>query len=170
MRLALGTGRQTQVYGRLGFVTVDAVVTKGKPDYLCEIPPLPDDILAMEFEEVEAKHFWEHLYHWQAEQLAREIVSILKPGGKLILELPNLNKAVEHFRNGEDDPRLGMWAIYGAQTDPTWIGNAYQAHKWGYTPETITEQLRGAGFQAVSVTRATERMPEVRDMRVIAHV
>lgn len=174
MKLALGCGNNVQYYRRRGFLTLDAVRPRmTNPDIIAEVPPLPEDVLkhGQVFDEVEAMHFWEHLYAWQAEALAREIVGILVPGeGKLVMEMPNLERAIEHFVNGAKDPRMTMWAVYGAQTDPKWHGNPYAAHKWGYTPETIEQQLLEAGFRGVHVGRALERMPVIRDMRVIAYV
>lgn len=169
MRLALGTGSQTNAYKARGFITVDA---RKPADYIAVIPPLPDEIMKMGrvFTRVEASHFWEHLYHWQAVELAGQLAKIIQPGGILVLEMPRLDQAIDHFINGEKDPRLTMWAIYGAQTDPKWSGNIYQAHKWGYTPETISQQLMDAGFSEVEIKRATVRMPDIRDMRVEAYV
>lgn len=174
MQLALGSGNWSQAYKNMDYITIDAV-EKSSVDYTQEIPPLPDEILEMGavFKHVEGMHFWEHLYHWQAVELAEQIVSILKPGGVLILELPNIQKAVNYMAGVEiapDDPRYTMWALYGAQTDPDWIGNPHQAHKWGYTPHTITKQLKDAGFREVEILRATMRLPDVRDMRVRAYV
>jgi SAM-dependent methyltransferase len=184
-KLALGVGVQGNRYKLAGWITIDAKQLRNQHvDYVQVVPPLPEEVMEMVdvFDVVEGMHFWEHLYIWQAKQLAKEIHQILKPGGKLILELPNLAKVFEYQAGVKDipkipsrppmyepDPRFGLWAIYGAQDDPKWTGNIFQAHKWGYTPETITEQLKAAGFSRVDIKRATTRLPDVRDMRVEAY-
>lgn len=177
MRLALGSGNMTAAYNISEYITVDAVKRNGKPDYLIVIPPLPDEILKMgpAFEIVEAMHFWEHLHHWQAVELAEQVATILRPDGRFILEMPNIQKAINYMAGVEqapdiNDPRFTMWALYGPQTDPNWMDDEWQTHKWGYTPETITKQLKGAGFRNVEIKQAQERLPIVRDMRVVAYV
>lgn len=173
-KLALGTGGNTQHWKRQGFITLDADPLN-YADYICEVPPLPKLPL---MDVVEAYHFWEHLYWWQAEELAREIYAILKGGGKLVLELPNLRKCCEFVAGMKPipvkdtaeyhpDPRFTLWGIYGAQNAPKWTGNIWQVHKWGYTPEDLVDQLQRAGFSKVTVLPPVFGQPE-RDMRVEA--
>ena len=168
MRLEIGARK------RLGWITIDAVKDA---DYKIVVPPLPAEIRAMKFERVEAIHFWEHLYHWQAVQLASEIYEVLEPGGKLILELPNLIKCCEYVAGAKDiplsnaaprqpDPRFTVWGIFGAQDDPKCVGDIHQAHKWGYTPASIQLMLKEAGFDRVDFP-PTHSKPG-RDMRVEA--
>lgn len=56
-----------------------------------------------------------------------------------------------------------MWALYG---DPN-PENPFHMHKWGYTPLTLSDILRQAGF-----TNITREIPQThvarRDMRMIA--
>ena len=122
-KLDLGSGKLTDRYKNRGWITLDA-----RPEvnahYTAEIPPIPRAVKDLgKFDLVQGIHFWEHLYHWQACELAVEILEILKPGGKLILELPNLDLAciyqlglvkVPIINNApyQPDPRFLMWAIY----------------------------------------------------------
>lgn len=173
-KLALGSGGATGYYKTHGYITLDADPACGA-DWTCAIPPLPD-LGPLEY--VEAYHFWEHLYLWQAEELAVQIYLALIPGGKLVLEMPDLAKCCR-FLLGLDqlpvkdnapyhpDPRFTMWGIYGAQDDPKWTENIWQTHKWGYTPETIKTQLQVAGFRDVTIKAPLTGQPE-RDMRVEA--
>jgi hypothetical protein len=169
MRLEIGAGK------KCGWVTIDAVK---QADFVCEVPPLPDDVMQMKFDRVESCHFWEHLYHWQAVELAEQIYTVLNPGGVLSMELPDLNKACEYFLGLKNipvlggapcqpDPRFTLWRIYGPQTDPNVSGNKFMAHKWGYTPDSIKEQLYNVGFKTVTVSVAKKTKP-LLDMLVEA--
>lgn len=170
MRLELGANIR-----RNGYILIDA---QPGGDYQGVVPPLPDEVSAMRFEMVEAYHFWEHLYLWQAEALAREVFAVLEPGGLFVLELPNLARCAAMLLDPESvpkksdapavpDPRFTVWGIYGAQSDQKHIGNTHQAHKWGYTPESLTAQLKAAGFKSVQEEPVTRGQVE-RDMRLVA--
>lgn len=169
MRLELGVRERRDRY-----ITVDG---QHGANYLAHIPPLPDAVFDYTFDMVEAYHFWEHLYLWEAEQLAREVCSVLAPGGVLILELPNLAKCCEMILHPEKipvkddaprhpDPRFTVWGIYGDQEGHA--GNVFQAHKWGYTPESLMKQLLDAGFKKAQVLPPTRGQWE-RDMRIEAY-
>lgn len=160
----------------------DALTIDAQPggSYACKIPPLPYAVARRrnEFDRVEAFHFWEHLYHWEAVALANEILRLLRPNGVLVLELPNLMRCCEFVARvkdvpqkpdaeGNPDPRFLEWGLFGAQTDPRHVGNEFQAHKWGYTPASISEQLLSAGFRTVTVKPPARGQIE-RDMRVEA--
>jgi predicted SAM-dependent methyltransferase len=114
---------------------------------------------------------FEHFYRWEAEGVLREWRRLLKPGGKLILELPNLVKCCQNYldgrkRGGKDPDQLARWGIYG---DPR-TGNRYMNHPWGYSPEEMIGLLTAAGFRG-AVERPTQFHPagrEHRDMRIEA--
>lgn len=169
MWLEIGSGKKAK------WLTIDAVKDA---DFVCVVPPLPHEIRSMKFDKVQAIHFWEHLYHWQAVQLASEIYDVLELGGKLILEMPNLIKCCEYVAGVHEipasprspripDPRYTMWGIYGAQDDPPHVGDIHQAHKWGWTPASIKLLLKSAGFAMVDIL-PTQSKPG-RDMRIEAY-
>jgi predicted SAM-dependent methyltransferase len=138
-------------------------------DLVCDAKaiPLPDGSA----DEVMAIHVFEHFYRWEAEGVLREWRRLLKPGGKLILELPNLVKCCQNYldgrkRGGMDPDQLARWGIYG---DPR-TGNRYMNHPWGYSPEEMIGLLTAAGFRG-AVERPTQFHPagrEHRDMRIEA--
>ena len=74
-----------------GYLNVDIVDERASnmPDIVCDIRDLSifESNIA---DEVMAIHVIEHFYHWEVGDLLREWVRVLKPGGKLILECPNL--------------------------------------------------------------------------------
>jgi predicted SAM-dependent methyltransferase len=91
---------------------------------------------------------------------------VLKPGGLLVLELPDLFKCCKNFlADMGDNPRNSLWGMFGdsKHTDPLML------HKWGYTPETLGKILKQAGF--VKVRQANPQFHARRlnrDMRLEA--
>lgn len=120
--------------------------------------PLNDGVAT----EVHAYHFIEHVYRWQAPAVVAEFRRLLKAGGRLILELPDIQKAAKNLLLGSPD-QMSMWALYGdpGHKDP------YMCHRWGYTPATITQLLADAGYQNIRVLPPqTHGARHNRDMRV----
>lgn len=115
-------------------------------------------------DELHAYHFIEHVYAWEALEVILEFKRLLKPSGRLVLELPDIEKCAQNLINGSKD-QLCMWGLYG---DPGWK-DEFMCHRWGYTPKTICELLRGAGFGFIEVLEPQTHGKRVnRDMRVEA--
>jgi predicted SAM-dependent methyltransferase len=122
--------------------------------------PLEDDCA----DELHSIHFIEHVYAWEAPAVIREFRRLVKPGGLLVLELPDLEKACRNLLSGTKD-QYSMWSLYG---DPNKI-DPFMCHRWGYTPHTIKTLLTENGFK-----RVQRRPPQFhgkrdyRDMRIEA--
>lgn len=118
-----------------------------------------DDCVA---NEVHAYHFIEHVYQWEAAAILHEFKRLLKPSGKLVLELPNIELACKNLLSGSTD-QFSMWPLYG---DPG-TRDVYMCHRWGYTRETIGKLLKTCGFRQISVLKPqTHGARKNRDMRV----
>lgn len=115
-------------------------------------------------DELHSYHFIEHVYAWQAPALVGEWYRLLKPGGVLVVECPDLLKAARNLLNGGPD-QMHMWPLYG---DPG-HKDVFMCHHWGYTPKTLQALLIMAGFE-----RCKEKPPQThgarldRDMRMEA--
>lgn len=97
-----------------------------------------------------------------------EWLRVLKPGGKLILELPCMDKVFSHIsvrlRKGESpSPAFSWLAIWG---DPQ-HKDAAMCHRWGYFKSDMVKVLTDAGFVNVCDEQPRYHF-EVRDMRVTA--
>ena len=157
-RYMIGAGGQR----RKGWKTVDAN-PRTKPDIVAELPPIPAECRdAAAFELI---HVLEHFYLWDARELLKEFFAALRPGGELILELPNLMSAIETLAgtNGRRGDNWSMWVLYG---DPR-RSNPLFGHRWGWTPETLSEELRAAGFSTIRLERPRHHVP-ARDFRLVA--
>lgn len=167
LRLNLGCGDKILP----GYVNVDVVEARAgmKPDVICDLhdlAPFSDDSA----EEILSVHVVEHFWRWEIRDVLREWVRVLKPGGRMIVECPNILSAA---RSLLDDPVAGaredqagqrtMWVFYG---DPQWK-DPLMIHRWGYTPESLRDLLAEAGLREVRQEPAQFKLREPRDMRVV---
>jgi SAM-dependent methyltransferase len=113
----------------------------------------------------------EHFWRWEAADLLREWTRVLKPGGRMVIECPNLASACAELAS---DPEAGawedqrgqrtMWVLYG---DPEWK-DPLMIHRWGYTPGSLTRLLAEVGLVEVRQEPAQFKLREPRDMRITA--
>lgn len=153
-----------------GYTNVDISDSQAKPDVVADLRklPFPDNYA----DEVLSIHVIEHFYHWEVGPLLAEWIRVLKPGGILILECPNLLAAARFLLASEDSQndlagppgQRSTWAFYG---DPSWK-EPLMCHRWGYTPQSLMSELRNAGLENVGHQPAKYKLPE-RDMRIVGH-
>lgn len=154
-----------------GYVNVDVAESRGgkTPDVICDLRQLSsfkndtaDEILSV--------HVVEHFWRWEVLDVLKEWVRVLKPGGKMIVECPNLLSAAEELlRNPEvasgsgKEGQRSMWVFYG---DPAWK-DPLMIHRWGYTPQSLAVLMREAGLVNIRQEPAQFKLREPRDMRLI---
>lgn len=100
----------------------------------------------------------------------RRWLAVLKPGGWLVLETPNLISAckavlenpLKAARAGKTG-QMSMWPLYG---DPSWR-DPLMMHKWLHTPQSLGEVMHEAGFAQIKQVPAQFKMREPRDMRLV---
>lgn len=167
MRLNVGCGNKHIP----GWTSVDAVALPGRtrPDIIadCRSIPLSDGCA----DELMAIHLFEHLYLWEAEQALKEWHRLLKPGGALVLEMPDIIKSARNLleltAQGSDKvDQLAMWGIYG---DPR-PKDHLMCHHWGWTFKTIAPVLGRNGFRDMVEKRTVFHAVGigVRDFRIEA--
>lgn len=161
MRLNIGCGRMVLD----GWTNCDVQVSPKAPrppEILCDAREVPlDDGCA---DELMALHLIEHFYLWEADGVLAEWRRLLRKGGKLILELPNLEDACRNLLRGTKD-QMSMWPLYG---DPS-HEDPFMCHRWGYTPVTIAQLLSRNGFSKIKILPPqTHGRRRNRDMRVEA--
>lgn len=166
IRLNLGCGDKILE----GYTNVDVASQRaGKlPDVICDIRNL-DKFSDNSVDEILAVHVVEHFWRWEVVDILREWVRVLKPGGKMILECPNLKSACEEFlrdvdKNAQPGPegQRSMWVFYG---DPSW-SDPLMVHRWGYTPLSLAQVMFEAGLEDLRQEPAQFKLREPRDMRV----
>ena len=140
---------------REGWKTLDC---KGSVDYLATVPPLPDAVKAIRWDEIELIHGISQLYPWDAETLLREIRGVMTPGGLLVLEQPNFNALLLR-------PSRPVEWFFG---DPTFKDPSHMV-RWAYEPATLSELLSKCGFHNQELLPAQYHVPD-RDFRIEARV
>lgn len=117
-------------------------------DIQATVPPLPPEVRAVQWDYIEMIHFLEHLYVWDARKLLKECYEVLAPGGRLVIECPDIRYCA-FVLIGQSAPPAGaapgqfdMWGLYGnpEYEDPLYI------HRWGWTRATLRDELIRAGF------------------------
>ncbi len=168
LRLNLGCGDKILP----GYVNVDVVESRAgkKPDVLCDLHKL-EPFADNSVDEILAVHVVEHFWRWEVPDILKEWVRVLKPGGRMILECPNLLSACEEFLKNPEAAATGgpqgqrsMWVFYG---DPRWQ-DPYMVHRWGYTPRSLAQLMQETGLVNARQEPAQFKLREPRDMRVVA--
>lgn len=111
-------------------------------------------------DEIHAIHLFEHLDRMHAENILREWARPLKTGGKLVLELPCLEKISKMVVDGVRSIGLTTFGIFGDIR----LNNPHMLHKWCYTSEELKDLMEKAGFN-VTVKDPAYHV-EQRDMRL----
>lgn len=123
-------------------------------------------------DEIHAYHLLEHFSFPEAKIALQHWLSVLKPGGVIVLELPDVTKCAMNLLQAHTSQdanlvmRMGLLGIYGEQD----VNKPYMQHKFGYWPEFLCEVLVEAGFEGplVMETKTKEFTRGVRDFRVEA--
>ena len=144
-----------------GYVNIDSYPGTGI-DVVCDVRELAYENGSVD--EVVMFHAIEHFTLDDACMILRKIFSMLKPGGHLIIEAPDVFKAVKNSPTGEFDAIRGIFGDVGELRKGK---DGYQ-HKWGWTGALMQQELSSAGFNVGEVLNGISHGHEWRDFRVIA--
>lgn len=121
-----------------------------KPDILCDVRTIP--VAAETFDLVHVRHVLEHFSALEHEALLKEWVRILKVGGKLVINVPNLAHAAREVLKAEADPDYNAgyayWQLYGRHQ------------------HLIMEEFHKSGFTKPGLRRFFELHPALSDREI----
>lgn len=125
-----------------GYTGVDAVQREGA-DIVAPADniPLADGCAT----EILAIHLIEHLYAWQVPGLLKEWYRLLSPGGRLVLELPDLKKCAKNLLSPRPEKTPGQLSMFGIYGDHT-LKDPWMMHKAGWWFESLAPVVAAAGF------------------------
>lgn len=136
----IGAGYDTPFFGSEIEVTRIDCNPEIKPDILCDVRSVP--VPAETFDVVHARHVLEHFGIIEHPALLKEWVRLLKVGGELIVNVPNLAFAAREILKAEADPNYdatyAYWQLYGLQQKY----DLNEVHKCGFTKHGLERALR----------------------------
>jgi predicted SAM-dependent methyltransferase len=153
MKLHLGCGRKKLE----GWVNCDLYGS----DIDMDIRSLPFDDNSVD--EIMAIHVVEHFYLHDIFSVLAEWRRVLKPQGKMALELPCLDRILSHFMNGSGD-NMTMWGLYGEPG--THRDGEPSLHKWCWSKNNFRKLLEQVGFADIKEETPHYHQP-TRDMRFV---
>ena len=154
MKLHLGCGEKHWP----GWINCDAY---GDPDIQTDCKKLPFEYSYAD--EIQAIHFVEHVPRLEVENMLMDWHRVLKPGGKLVLEVPSLDKIAKNIVDGSKNIRVTVLGIFGDPRDK----KQGMMHQWCYTQAELSEILNQCGFVGIEVKEPVFHIAE-RDMRIEA--
>ena len=140
IRLNLGCGEDR----REGYINVDAYVPTADLQMNIFDLQMDDGVV----DEIFSSHMLEHLGKYEVPKVLTEWHRVLKPGGVLRLNLPDLEWSMTQWLRTPEEQRWG-WAldtIYGLQTHDG------EYHKTGFTVTRAEQLMEAAGFAQVKVS------------------
>ncbi len=116
-------------------------------------------------------HVLEHFVRWEAMDMLRHYHTLLRPGGTLLMEHPDLDACIRFYLERRDSietplgrKNIGFTQFYGNQ----WDRLEYETHRYVWTKGEMREVLEEIGYRVLVLdNKAKFHVPE-RDMRVIA--
>jgi SAM-dependent methyltransferase len=130
------------------------------PDIVCSMVEMTP-IATGSVDAIWSSHNLEHLHRHEVPVALGEFLRVLRPGGLLLLTLPDLQKVAELVAaDGLEDeayrspsgPISPLDMMYGHSAAIA-SGNSHMAHKTGFTARTLHQLLNASGFVAVALTR-----------------
>lgn len=122
--------------------------------------------------EIMASHVFEHLNPYHSHDILREWFRVLKPGAKLSMEMPDIEKCCHSFINNKDYyARMGVINVIYGSVNTTNVGgpdNITSPHLFGWWPESVYNHLVETGY--INITFPPEQWPHPGDnLRVEAY-
>ncbi|WP_152053992.1 class I SAM-dependent methyltransferase [Tautonia marina] len=116
-------------------------------------------------EEIFTSHTVDHFTRWQAMDMFADWYRMIKPGGKVAMELADFNRCVLWlFHPSRRKRELARNQFYGNQ----WDRIDYETHRYVWSAGELKKALKEIGFSRVTISHATQTHHPGRDMRIEA--
>lgn len=130
--------------------------------------PFPNNTV----DKIYSRHMIEHLSKEEAIETLTHWFQILKIGGIIDINTPDLEKTIEQFKLPGESPFLqrkisnelhALNSLFGWQTNP------FDLHKWGYSYKTLSKLLQDIGFKNIRKIEDVESKSGPLNLRLIAY-
>jgi predicted SAM-dependent methyltransferase len=165
--LGSGQRRFESVPNEIEWVNVDIVSRPPDqiPDVVCDIKDLPGKYGSGNADYVVAHHLVEH---WGLGEFPFDVCyQLLKPGGSLLIFIPDIKALAERWLRGEISDYIYvvnlMGAFQGLETD---------RHRWHHTVNSLASVLRDAGHWSSILPfdwRLIQNLAAARDWWILAY-
>lgn len=136
VRLNIGCGNDIKA----GYINIDKYNNTGKVDLNCDMGSLPFSNNTVD--EIFTCHVFEHIGLNDMYSVLDEWKRVLKIGGKLVLNFPNLESEVKIWLNTPDDKKwFELHRIFGQQS------HAGNTHFCGFNPGSLKSFLESYDFE-----------------------
>lgn len=123
------------------------------------------DITKLDFddcsvEEILASHVFEHLNPYHALDILRDWLRVLKPGGRLTMEMPDIEATCAAFATANTGERYGLLNVIYGSVNTTGEGgndNITSPHLFGWWKQSLWDHLTNAGF--IDIEFMDEQIP-----------
>lgn len=155
-----------------GFKNVDILDWNGATDIIWDLTKTPYDFVKDYVDEIQAVELLEHISFRDTTRVLKEWYRILKPDGKLVIQVPDIGKMIEYYINneicdcvphkannwrgfkadpwctkcdgrGKINPVRWLYAFTGAQK------HEFDTHRNIFTRDILRKNLEDAGFKKV---------------------
>jgi GT2 family glycosyltransferase len=110
--------------------------------------------------EILASHVFEHLNPYKALDILKDWLRVLKPGAKLVMEMPDIEQLCKRFVTASTSERYGILnAVYGSvnTTDVGEPSDITSPHLFGWWPQSLYDHLSNAGY--TNIVFMEEKIP-----------
>lgn len=139
MKVNVGSGSKSIV----GYVNVDIQSKAADLHADCKALPFSNNSL----DEIISFHLIEHMDRRDAEVAISHWYKLLKSGGRVIIECPDIKEVVRRYLAGDEEM---LFSVYGRNR------YAYDIHLWGYSKDSLSTLLMKIGFNDIKVAAGTD--------------
>lgn len=137
IKLNLGSGEEKLE----GYINVD--LYSEFSDIKCDVRKLSYNDNSVD--EIRAYHIIEHFNFKEAYDIIKEWYRVLKPGGLILIETPDLLGSCKKFVESDENERINL---YGHFFSTAWVGD-WMIHKFLYTETQLRGLLNQTGFKNI---------------------
>lgn len=142
-----------------GFVNVDGFTDC---DIQSDIKKLPFN--DGEVSEIHLIHSFEHISRMECDLALKDYFRCIKSGGKLVIEVPCLDKIAQMIVDGEENLVMTLFGIFGDVR----LGRPEMLHQWCWSKKELKQVLEASGFENIEIMEPLFHYPK-RDIRVVGY-